>query len=245
MTYPTGNTAGVPAAYQGGGVFSPDPRYEGGGWTGYFDKGTHYDDAQLETLWIDAGGSPALAPVMAGVAGIESGGWNGDWNDTGATSLWQIEWPGSAPPGISRTQLFDPLENAKAAVRLSGDTAAGIQQNWGTDYWNAQRRGIPLAPAKSYPAAAGLTSGTSSGPGIFSGLGWNPLNWPGKIASNAAGGVLSGIEHIAVLVPILLAAGAIGVYGFVRITQPARKHAEEQLTEAGQAAAPIAMAAAL
>jgi len=60
---------------------------------------------------------------------------------------------------------------------------------------------------------------------------------------NAAGSVvqpvISGIEHFAVLVPILLAAGAIGVYGFVRATAGPRHKAEQTVT----AAAPLALAA--
>ena len=130
MGYPSNITQGVPPAYQGHGVFVADPAYDGGGWWSYPDRGTRYDYAQLQRIWLDAGGSPQLAPTMAAIAGqVESGGWNGAWNSTGATGLWQIEWPSSAPPGWSREMLFNPLDNAKAAVRLSGNNLSGVQSN--------------------------------------------------------------------------------------------------------------------
>lgn len=84
--------------------------------------------AQLEGLWIQAGGSSALAPVAAAVALAESGG-----NPTAHNAkppddsygLWQINMYGSLGPsrrnafGLnSNTQLFDPLTNAKAAVAI-------------------------------------------------------------------------------------------------------------------------------
>ncbi len=48
---------------------------------------THYDYAQLEGLWEDAGGSKALAPIMAAIAMAESGGDSGARNPSGATLL--------------------------------------------------------------------------------------------------------------------------------------------------------------
>ena len=155
MGYPSNITQGVPKAYQGNGVFVSDPAYDGGGWTSYPARGTQYDYAQLQRIWLDAGGSPQLAPTMAAIAGqVESGGWNGAWNSTGATGLWQIEWPSSAPPGWSREMLFNPLDNAKAAVRLSGNNISGVQSNWSGDLSKIRLSSTP--PAKSYPPPKGL-----------------------------------------------------------------------------------------
>lgn len=85
--------------------------------------------ADLEGLWIQAGGNSAVAPVAAAIALAESGG-----NPTAHNAkppddsygLWQINMLGSLGParrqqyGItSNTQLYDPLTNARAAVKIS------------------------------------------------------------------------------------------------------------------------------
>src|SRR5262252_4144178 len=95
VSYPAGpGSQGVPQRYLGGGRWVPDPRYQGGGWTSYGQRGWHFTEPQLQRLWIAAGGDPALAPTMAAIAEQrESGGWSGAWNSTGATGLWQVEWP--------------------------------------------------------------------------------------------------------------------------------------------------------
>ena len=92
---------------------------------------TTYTFAQLEGLWIQAGGSKALAPLMAGVAEVESGGNPQAYNPSGASGLWQIEIPvnESYVPG-GAANVFNALDNAKAAVALSGNTLAGITANW-------------------------------------------------------------------------------------------------------------------
>lgn len=84
--------------------------------------------AQLEGLWIQAGGSAATAPVAAAIALAESGGNPNSYNGNTGTGdnsygLWQINMIGSMGPArlkefglTSDTQLFDPLTNAKAAV---------------------------------------------------------------------------------------------------------------------------------
>ena len=86
--------------------------------------------SQLEQLWIQAGGSPTLAPYAAATAIVESGGDPTAYNPSGATGLWQIEYPGSDVLGYSSAQLDNPLDNAKAAVALSKNTMAGLLSNW-------------------------------------------------------------------------------------------------------------------
>jgi hypothetical protein len=64
----------------------------------------------LEDLWVRAGGTARLAPLMAHIAQAESGGDPTAHNPSGATGLWQIlgkPFPGNA---------LDPLTNAKMAV---------------------------------------------------------------------------------------------------------------------------------
>ena len=91
---------------------------------------TTYSFAQLEQLWINAGGSKALAPYAAATALVESGGNPQAYNASGATGLWQIEYPGSDKIGASQTALYNAETNAKAAVALSGNTMAGLLSNW-------------------------------------------------------------------------------------------------------------------
>src|SRR5260370_21184368 len=67
------------------------------GCTGNTGKnGTKYTYSQIEGLWINAGGSKGLAPLMAAIALAESGGCSADENPTDnggiqtSWGLWQI-----------------------------------------------------------------------------------------------------------------------------------------------------------
>jgi len=72
--------------------------------------GQSYSYGELEDLWIQAGGPPRLAPLMAAIAMAESSGDPGARNPSGASGLWQIL--GQPFPG----DVFDPLTNARMAV---------------------------------------------------------------------------------------------------------------------------------
>lgn len=74
---------------------------------------TTYSYAQLESLWLQAGGSQALAPVMAAIALAESGGRSDAYNPSGASGLWQIL--GAVNPS-DQGSLFNAQVNAKEAV---------------------------------------------------------------------------------------------------------------------------------
>lgn len=161
MTFPSNNFGGVPSQYQGHLTWVPAPQYQGGGYYAAYGRGRKFSFAEMETLWNDAGGDPKLAGLMAAIGENESGGYVGDWNSTGATSIWEIEYPGSAPPGISREQLFGAAENAQAAVRLSGNTLSGIQSNWRGDPALAPGYQIPNIPPAKHVSGAG--SPTNSG----------------------------------------------------------------------------------
>ena len=95
--------------------------------------GTKYSYAQLEGLWINAGGSKALAPVMAAIAEAESSGCSAAYNSSGASGLWQVE-PSNAqyvPGGYGN--IFSPADNAKAAV--------GVYKAQGLDAWQTYTNG--------------------------------------------------------------------------------------------------------
>ncbi len=84
-----------------------------GSCTGRAGIGTRYSYAQLEGLWIDAGGKKSLAPVMAAIAMAESGGCSSAQNPSGATGLWQIN--GAVNPA-DQGNLTDQHVNASEAV---------------------------------------------------------------------------------------------------------------------------------
>jgi hypothetical protein len=74
---------------------------------------TTYSYAQLEGLWTGAGGSKALAPLMAAIAEAESGGNPDARNPSGATGLWQIL---GAVNASDSSRLTDPQINAHEAL---------------------------------------------------------------------------------------------------------------------------------
>jgi hypothetical protein len=76
--------------------------------TGRGGPGTQYSYAELEGLWINAGGSKSYAPLMAAIAEAESSGCSTAQNPGGACGLWQINPP---QPGC-----FNPATNARMAV---------------------------------------------------------------------------------------------------------------------------------
>lgn len=79
---------------------------------------TRYTYAQLQDLWVQAGGSRTYAPIAAAIALAESGGRSdaintSNRNGTVDRGLWQI----NSIHGSQST--FDPLSNARAAVAIS------------------------------------------------------------------------------------------------------------------------------
>ena len=95
---------------------------------------------QLEELWIKAGGSRALAPLMAAIAEAESAGNPNATNptDNGGTQtswgLWQIS---DGTHGEPVQGILDPLVNAKAAVAKY--KSQGLSA-WGTYDTGAYKR---------------------------------------------------------------------------------------------------------
>lgn len=78
-----------------------------------------YSQAQLQDLWVQAGGNPAKAQIASAIAMAESGGkTNATDNDSNGSvdrGLWQIN---SVHGALS---TYSPLANARAAVQLSAN----------------------------------------------------------------------------------------------------------------------------
>lgn len=162
---------------------------------------TTYSFAQLEELWIEAGGSKDLAPLMAGVAMVESGGNPAAYNASGASGLWQIEVPlhDSVIPG-GASNVFNAQANAKAAVAVSGNTLAGITSNWLVDEPPGAAEAITKSHGGTVPATGTLPGGSGPGPGPGSGSGtadttgfdWStaefaPIEWVGSLITGTTG----------------------------------------------------------
>jgi Transglycosylase SLT domain len=78
----------------------------------------NYTYQQLQQLWINNGGNPTVASLMAAIAMAESGGNSQATNpSSGAAGIWQIYPP---EPGS-----YDPSTNAKIAVRKYNDQGLG------------------------------------------------------------------------------------------------------------------------
>lgn len=128
--------------------------------------GTVYSYAQLEGLWINAGGSQAVAPIAAAIALAESGGCSAALNPTDnngtqtSWGLWQISdgTHGQPVPGI-----LSPATNARQAVaKYQG--AGSTFSPWGTYSSGAYRKYVS---GSTTPDTTGLPAATldSSAPG--------------------------------------------------------------------------------
>ncbi|HEX8865257.1 MAG TPA: transglycosylase SLT domain-containing protein, partial [Lentzea sp.] len=149
-----------------------------------------YSYGQLETLWINAGGSKALAPLMAAIALAESGGNPAANNttDNGGTQtswgLWQISngthsWPGSADPN-------NAANNAKYAVAK--------YQSQGLSAWGTYDSGAYLQYYQGGTQASALPQGGtgSSQTATATDTSW----WSSAIAVTPFGGLQSAISDV-------------------------------------------------
>jgi hypothetical protein len=78
--------------------------------SGYVPSGTIHCRG-LEHLWVDAGGDPGKAQLMASIGMAESSGDQNATSSVGAEGYWQIN-----PAAWPQLATYDPLGNAKAAV---------------------------------------------------------------------------------------------------------------------------------
>lgn len=148
---------------------------------------------QIQQVWTQNGGDPRWAPLMAGIAIAESGGITDALNPDASTGdysagLWQINYrnginaplvpgqyragmpiygggPGVSPQQAAANLMADPNLQAKAAIDLLGQNAAGIG-NWTNDAtwqkWMAA--GAPQAPSSDTVKAwlGGSSTGINS-----------------------------------------------------------------------------------
>jgi LysM repeat protein len=73
------------------------------------------DCSGLESLWVEAGGSPAVEVTAASIAMAESGGNEFATGTVGERGYWQIN------PVNGALSTYDPYGNARAAVIMSAD----------------------------------------------------------------------------------------------------------------------------
>lgn len=118
--------------------------------------------AQLEGLWLQAGGNYKVAPIMAAIALAESGGRPTAENltDNGGKQssfgLWQISTGTHNPPNPNWS---NPLTNAQLAVakyNSQGLTA------WGTYTSGAYKTTLPNAYALIAPTTAGVVDANTT-----------------------------------------------------------------------------------
>lgn len=128
--------------------------------------GPKYTYAELEGLWINAGGSKATAPVAAAIALAESGGCsvaqNPDDNNGTQTSwgIWQIS---DGSHNMPAPDIYNPGVNAQQAVTKWQDAGQKFT-DWGTFNSGAYRgflngKTTPDLNVPGVPAAGQGTSG--------------------------------------------------------------------------------------
>lgn len=125
---------------------------------GGLGAGTLYTYAQLEGLWINAGGSKALAPTMAAIAMAESGGCSTAYNASGATGLWQIL--GAVNPA-DQANLTDPSVNAKEAVLKYQSQGLTAWATWTSGAYKAFMNGS-TTPDTNVPGSSSSSSTSTS-----------------------------------------------------------------------------------
>ncbi len=187
---------------------------------------THYSYAQLEEIWIQAGGNRAMAPLMAAIAMVESGGNPDAENPSGATGLWQMEWPlyrGFVPGADSRAAYHNPLINARAAVKLSrnvNSVAPGspVYSNWlQYEPANAYRQYLKGGVSPSGPVPAkGASTGSAQLTGFNVGDIADPFTAINDLMQTVAGVITSPVDLATSMTSIAKNFGSIvGVFGSI------------------------------
>jgi hypothetical protein len=129
--------------------------------------------AQLEGLWIKAGGDPSVAPIAAAIVYPESGGNpsavasmdpKGDGTYQSAFGLWQISNGTHTPPSPN---WADPMTNAQLAVgKYKG--AGNSFSPWGTYDTGKYRAYLQNGVAPDMTAGGGAGNGSPSNPTLAS-----------------------------------------------------------------------------
>lgn len=197
---------------------------------------TRLSYAQIEAAWIQGGGSPSLAPLMAAIAEAES---SGDPTSTNPTDnngtqtswgLWQISTGTHAEPAPNWN---DPIENARLAVAKLHSQGLSA---WGTYDTGAYRQYLQgsVPPSDSVPGAGSV--GASSPSATIQNAGFLGIPGPQDVVpsktdlsglitgavnfmANAQAAINGGMEIIVFLLNpanwVRLLAGALGVVALV------------------------------
>jgi hypothetical protein len=151
---------------------------------------THYNYGQLEQLWINAGGSKTLAPLMAAIAMAESGGNSDAENRTdnnGTQTSWGLWQISDGTHNEPVPNILDASVNARAAVQKWKDQGLGA---WGTYTSGAYLQFLQ----GNVPAEANLPpSGSGNSPSGTKTTGDNPspFGWFSFIGSGILGNLLA------------------------------------------------------
>jgi hypothetical protein len=175
--------------------------------------GTLYTYAQLEGLWINAGGSSITAPIAAAIAEAESGGCSTALNpdDNGGTQsswgLWQIS---NGTHSMPVADIYDAAVNAKAAVaKYAG--AGNSFSPWGTYGSGAYKAFLngSTTPDTSVPAGGTQTAASTTGAAANSSCVWALPSIP---LVGSLGCILSQGQARAIIGGAALAAGGFAFF---------------------------------
>jgi hypothetical protein len=128
--------------------------------TGEGGTGTRFTYAQLQALWINAGGSQSTAPIAAAIAMAESSGCSAALNskDNGGKQsswgLWQIS-DGTHNQPVQG--ILTPTTNASAAV-AKWRGAGGSFDDWGSYTSGSYRRFVATSTTPDYAAVPVATA---------------------------------------------------------------------------------------
>jgi hypothetical protein len=183
---------------------------------------TVYSYAQMESLWIEAGGPKALAPVAAAIGEAESGG-NSDAlnpNDNGGTQssfgIWQISTGNHTPPSPN---WANPAVNAQLAVGKYKDAPGGPSFSpWGTYDSGAYRAYLSnsTSPDPNVPGSPTALAAQTGAAGASDCLVPNPLGISlGPLSLSAGPACLLSKSNARAFIGagLLLAGGAVAVAG--------------------------------
>ena len=210
--------------------------------------GTKYTYAQLEGLWINAGGPKLVAPVAAAIALAESGGCSSDLNptDNGGTQtsvgLWQVSNGTHQYPAAWMSAAGNAAE---AVAKYTG--AGNSFKPWGTynsGAYTAYLNGS-TTPDLSVPGSASTTAASSTtynAEGCL--LGFPGISIP-VVGSTGSFCLLSKSEARGIIGGACLVAGGLVAVAGVLILAAAGLGKSGGLQKAADAAAVVPMGGAV